>query len=175
MKNPKKTNQVYDFQHMEGPKFFHSWKAVDCKGFQVILNANDISDITIGKALACCDLHNFSAQDGNQVSQVYYLRGRRSQAAYDQVLIGAYHGPAPMDYELIKIFECITFWNQEGVACYKSSSKGVEVYAQFILRCIASDCEAFTDDYGQYYTGRSGDHVWVADSTTGRRLIIIHF
>ena len=175
MKNPKKTKKVDRHQIMKGPNSLCDWRAVDYKGFQIILNADDTSDTTILKAQEACDLHKFSSQKGNKVSQVYYLRGWRHKAAYDKVLIGAYEAGIPMPLVLTKIFENITFWNQEGTACYESNFRGNEFYPEFILRCIAADSKAFVEAYPQYISGRSGDHVWVSDTATGTRLIIIHF
>ncbi|EHQ25526.1 hypothetical protein [Mucilaginibacter paludis] len=144
-------------------------------GLRVFVSEDDLIGLTISKAVRLCDKHGLNYNAGFKAAQVYYLRGRVGKAEYGQVLIGiieAEHLPA----ELNEIVHCLQFWNQEGVKNFNMNKEGQESYQDFILRCIAADCRAFVQPHAdRFITGKGGNHVWVSDRQTDKRILIIHF
>lgn len=91
-------------------------------------------------------------------------------------------------HQLAEIFNCITFWNRNGLHCHVNNNEHYKTggsYEDFILRCIAADCRAFCEAKpstympniveGKYITGRGGNHVWVARASDNERILFIHF
>ena len=106
---------------------------------------------------------------------MYYLRGHRYQADYAQVLKGILYSDA-LPEELFEVIHCLSFWNQEGNKNYAMNKTANESYPDFILRCIAADCRAFVTQHPkQFITGKGGKHVWIDNTTTHERILLIHF
>lgn len=149
------------------------YESIDFKGVQLYLCADDVTADTIASAEKLCDRHGLSVRN---CSEVYYLRGEQKKAAHDKVLIGIVEPGRVIPKELQEIIHCLKFWNQTGEENFKMNGKDHETYQDFILDAIASDCRVFVKPVEQHYiTGRGGNHVWVAASGSGERILIIHF
>lgn len=147
---------------------------VGYEGRNIYLDENDISSETLENAKSFCTKHGCFLST-SKVRNIYYLRGHLQQANYSQVVKGIFYGDN-LPAELFEIIHCLSFWNQEGEKCYAMNKTGAESYADFILKCMASDCSVFVTPYpDQFITGKGGNHVWVDNRQTNERILIIHF
>lgn len=108
----------------------------------------------------------------------------------EKQLVYTVEGTEEFPKELSEIFNCIKFWNREGLDCHINNNpnyKAGEAYEDFILRMIACDCEIYckgsdeekplmpTCKPNTYITGKGGNHVWVARKSDNERILIINF
>lgn len=148
------------------------YSIISYNGLNIFLDTNDFSNESIQKAQSFCALHNYATKRANAV---YFLRGTTKQVDYDKILVGILEAET-LPIQLNEIVHCLTFWNQEGEDCFQINGKDGQTYAEFILKCILSDCQVFVEPYSELFiTGRGGDHVWVSHKDCDQRIMIIHF
>jgi|GEM_PF-6182935 len=143
-------------------------------GLRVVLSVKDNTLQTFKGALAFLDHHNFAAWQ-TFYPVVYYLRGHREKAEFEDVLVGMQE-TTTLPPELYEIIHCLQFWNQEGRKCYEMNKKRDEEYRDFILDGIAADCRVCVEPHAdKFITGRGSSHVWVTEQFSNRRILLIHF
>ena len=147
----------------------------DYNGIKVLFHHLDKEAQASAEPAALFNKHGFSASSGNKVTELYYLRGHRKYVSFDKVLIAALENLPTLPDDLYKMLENITFWNFDGENCHTMNCKNDDNYKDFILRVIASDATAFVDAHPHYLTGKGGNHVWIAEKSTGKRVLVIHF
>lgn len=143
-------------------------------GMRVLLSKGDDIGYTFNAALEFLDRHGFAAWL-TYYHAVYYLRGHKSKAEFEDVLVGMQE-TSTLPPELYEIIHCLQFWNQEGRKCYEMNKDQGEEYRDFIIRCIAADCRVFVEPHWEkFLTGRGSNHVWVTDRLSNQRVLLIHF
>jgi len=143
------------------------------RGYIIFLIPDDLTPETVSKAKATCDKHRFTSA---LVSSVYYLRGHKVKSDYDQTIIGVVEAGKDMPEELWEVIHCLAFWNQEGRICHQVNAKPGETYTDFILGGMAADCKTFVQPYVEKFTtGTSGNHVWITEKPSNKRIFICHF
>jgi hypothetical protein len=150
------------------------YKSFKYNGIKVFVDQRDYRSITILKAVAFCRDRDNGSKD-HKATEIYYLRGHLNQINFDQVLTGILVADI-LPPELNEIIPCLTFWNEEGLKCYIMNKTRNESYRDFILKCIACDCQLIIGRYGdRFVTGKTDDRVWIDEGKTNRRIITIHF
>jgi len=149
------------------------YKFVKHNALKIYFNADDRIPVTVQTVRQWCNDCNINYK---VYLKIYYLRGHRNKAAYDQVIIGALEPGKRLPKPLWEVIHCVAFWNQEGIACHQMNGDPGESYQEFILKCMACDCRVFVEPYSdQFITGKGGNHVWIGDKLTGERILIFHF
>jgi hypothetical protein len=108
---------------------------------RVQIECNDIIGVTLKKVMQLCNVQLPQITD-RRPSIIYYLRGTTKKADYSAMLIGFLYGSLPK--QLYEVVHSISFWNQEGRELYGINGRSGENFADFILRCMAADCQGFT-------------------------------
>lgn len=151
----------------------HTYKFIRHNRLRIFLHADDRIPATIQTIRREFNRLNL---DSKFYSSVYYLRGHNNKVDYDQVLIGALEAGQKLPKSLWEVVHCLAFWNQEGAKCYEINKSASESYRDFILHCFAADCRVFVElGSSEYITGTGGNHVWISDKNTGKRILIFHF
>jgi hypothetical protein len=148
---------------------------INYNGLKVLVNINDMTGETVKQIMLFCDKHCLMGNAKYRFSNIYYLRGYRWQVDYTQVLVG-FLETGQLPPKLNEVIHCLSFWNQEGTKFYPVNQSPGESYPDFILRGIAADCRALVQPYHDLFTtGRDNDKVWISDTETGDRILLIHF
>lgn len=148
--------------------------AMRIRGLPVRISQDDYCRATLENIAGFIDRHGFDEQE-IFYDMVYYLRGQKTKAEFEDVLVGLQETKI-LPPELYEIIHCLQFWNQEGRKCYEMNKDQGEEYRDFIIRCIAADCRVFVEPHAEkFITGRGGNHVWVTDRLSNERLLLIHF
>jgi len=154
---------------------YQKYSKITYGGTHVLVNVEDVSGETIAQVMQLCDNHHLNTNAGYLCRWVYYLRGARNQAPYEQVLIGFLETEV-LPIELFEIVHCLSFWNQEAQKMFAINADEGETLQQFVLRCIAADCRAFVHPYAHLFiTQRDDKHVWVSYKETEERILLIQF
>lgn len=118
------------------------------------------------------------------------MNNQTKKAVSEKQLVFTVEGNEDFPTVLNEIFNCIKFWNNEGLDCHINNNpnyKTGEQYEDFILRMIACDCATFCKGSNEkeplmstckpdtYITGKGGNHVWVARKADNERILIINF
>jgi len=150
------------------------YAAMRVSGLPVRISQNDYTRYTLESITDFIKRHRFAEKEVFY-DMIYYLRGYRSKAAFEDVLVGLQEIKI-LPPELYEIIHCLQFWNQEGRKCYEMNKQQGETYRDFILRGIASDCRVFVEPHAdKFITERDSSHVWVTEKQSGTRILFIHF
>lgn len=150
------------------------YAAMHISGLPVRISQNDYTRYTL-ESIAEFIKRNGFAEREIFYEMIYYLRGYRSKAAYEDVLVG-FQETKILPAELYEIIHCLQFWNQEGRKCYEMNKKDGEEYRDFILCGIAADCRVFVEPHAEnFITDRDSSRVWVCDKRNSQRILLIHF
>jgi hypothetical protein len=77
--------------------------------------------------------------------------------------------------ELVPVTRLLQAYNGSGTEIYKLY-RGADDYREFVLRNLEADCIRFVQSAGDgYISGRGQNHVWIAERSGGKRVLIIHF
>lgn len=75
-----------------------------------------------------------------------------------------------------EVLNYLQFYNQFGREIYKTARLKGEDYQEFVLRGLSGDCNVVVKSTnGDYISGSGQSHVWIAESNSGKRVLIIHF
>jgi hypothetical protein len=150
------------------------YAAMRISGLPVRISQNDYSRYNVESIADFIERHGFVKREVFY-DMIYYLRGYRCKAAFEDVLVGLQEVKI-LPPELYEIIHCLQFWNQEGRKYYQMNGDGHVDYQEFILGCIAADCLVFIEPHTEkFITGRGGSHVWVTDKISKERILLIHF
>ncbi|WP_348099069.1 hypothetical protein [Mucilaginibacter sp.] len=64
------------------------YSKITYNGTHSLVNVQDVSGETIKQVMELCDNNHLNTNAGFKCRRVYYLRGGRNQAPYEQVLVG---------------------------------------------------------------------------------------
>jgi hypothetical protein len=145
--------------------------ALDAQGVPLYTDQGENEITVFNLACAFCCLHGYNGWR-EHTHGLYLLRGgsdRKDDLLY--ALLETRHLPK----ELIEITRFLQAYNGAGTEIFKLY-RGADDYREFILRNLDADCLAIVrkSEY-LYISGRGQNHVWIAECSTGKRVLIMHF
>ncbi|WP_142528565.1 hypothetical protein [Pedobacter westerhofensis] len=145
--------------------------ALDPVGVPLYINRGENEMTAFNLACEFCGLHSYSGWREN-THGLYLLRGGRERK--ENLMIGLLEVPL-----LPKALEAVTdrlrYYNQYGEELYTKDKKQFEDYRDFIIRVLSKDCSGITDPNESYTSGYGGSHIWIAERSSGRRVLMMHF
>jgi len=145
--------------------------ALDAVGVPLYINTDDNEMTAFNVACEFCGLHSYNGWRVN-THGLFLLRGDSERR--ENLLMGLLEVPV-MPKALEAVIDLLAYYNRCGDQLYAKNQKKFEDYRDFIIRVFSKDCRELTDPNETYASGYGGSHIWIAERSSGIRVLMLHF